>query len=123
MNIEQDSFTQGKDAARDVKNAIKEGADQIGAKAETAARQVRRGAARALDATSDAAHDLSDEIAPSLAESASAKFLDVRDQAEDVLGDIYDDTVAYVRDRPISSIAFAALGGAVVALILRRAVA
>ncbi len=123
MTIDSDSFSEGKAAAREVKNTIKEGADQVKSSAKSTGRDVRRGAAKVLDTASNAADDLSDEIAPSLVERASEKFQGVRDNTVDLLGDLYDDTVYYVRDRPLSALAFAALGGAVIALLLRRAVA
>lgn len=91
---EFDRFNEVKDTAREIKETVKEGADQIASTARTTAANV--------------------------AETATDKFNEVRDEAEDRLGDLYVRTVDYVRDQPIPALAFAALGGAVLALLLRR---
>jgi ElaB/YqjD/DUF883 family membrane-anchored ribosome-binding protein len=112
MNTNNDVYVEGKDAVREVKSAINKSADRVTSNVKTTARDVRRGAARVLDTVSDAADELRDEVSPSLAETAQQK-----------LGDVYDETISYVRYRPIGALAVAALSGAVLALLLRRAVA
>lgn len=91
---EFERFNEAKDAAREIKDTVKEGADQVVSTARTTAANV--------------------------AETATDKFNEVRDEAQVRLGDLYDRTVDYVRDQPVPALAFAALGGAVLALLLRR---
>ena len=116
MTIDPDSFSEGKEAARDVKNAIKEGADQVKSSATARVRSVKRGASRVASQVSDGADRLADEL-----ETGADKVTGVREELLDIFSDLYDDTLTHVRDRPLSVLAVAALGGAVIALLLRRA--
>ena len=65
-----------------------------------------------LENIEDAAVEIRDEDLPGVAEPVQEK-LDV----------LYDQTLTYVRDHPLGALAVAALGGAAIALLVRRNVA
>jgi ElaB/YqjD/DUF883 family membrane-anchored ribosome-binding protein len=108
-------FEDSKAAAREIKEAIKEGATQVDS-------DLRKTAVDTSEAVSDTLITAK-AAGPTIADGVQDKLDDVRAQAEDVFGDLYDDTVYYIRERPIASVLIAALGGAVLALLARRAVA
>jgi ElaB/YqjD/DUF883 family membrane-anchored ribosome-binding protein len=120
VTIENDSFTNGKDPSRDVKNAVRDGADQVKSSIKSTARDAKRGASRMLEDASHAADEVGDALDPDFADTAGEKLRNLRDDAQDKAGDMYDGAVSYVRDRPVSSLALAVLGGAVLALLVRR---
>ena len=122
MSTNNDSFEDGKDAAREVKNAIKEGAAQVGAGTQKLARDVRRGTARALDATSDAAAELSDEVKPNVVATASDTLKRTAQNATDGAEEVLDAVLDFTAERPLEALGIAAVAGAVLALLLRRIV-
>ena len=105
-------FEESKAAARDIKDTIKEGAAQVGS-------DVRRTAKDAQSAAQDAA-DATRTAAPTLMDGAKDKADDLRIQAQDAIGDLYEDTVEAIRERPVAAVVIAALTGAVLALLARR---
>lgn len=109
-----DRFEESKSAARDIKDAIKEGAAQVGS-------DVRRTDSDARSAAQDVA-DATETATPSLIDGAKEKADDLRIQAQDALGYLYEDTVDAIRERPVAAVLIAALTGAVLALLARRSV-
>ena len=109
-----DRFEQSKSAARDIKDTIKEGAAQVGS-------DLRQTATDARDAATDTI-GAAQEVGPSVVESAKEKADDLRIQAQDALGYLYEDTVDAIRERPVAAVLIAALTGAVLALLARRSV-
>ena len=106
-------FEESKAAARDIKDTIKEGATQVGSDVRRTAKDARGAARDVADATETAA--------PGVLDAAKEKADDLRAQAQDVIGDIYEETIEAIRERPVAAVAIAALAGAVLALLARRA--
>ncbi len=127
MNASDDTLSNSKAAARDVENFLKDGAAEVAATAHVAARDVRKGAAKVLDAASDVAAELRDEVNPGLGSRVSSAARSAADMARvtteravDVADTIQDATEDFVRERPWTSLAMAALGGALIATVVQR---
>jgi ElaB/YqjD/DUF883 family membrane-anchored ribosome-binding protein len=109
------TYEEGKIAARDIKDTIKDGAAKVGSDVRMTARDARTASEDTVDAARSSA--------PDIVNGAKAKIEDVRAQTEEFLEDIYEDTIGQIRARPLSSVLIAAVGGAALALLARRLVA
>ncbi len=107
------NFEDAKNAAGEVKDTFNQGAAQVGDDVRVAALDARN----AVEDTADVAR----KSAPSLVRGAKAKIHDYRAQTEEVLEYVYEDAITKIRARPLSSVLVAALGGAALALLARRA--
>ncbi len=110
----KDSFESSKAAARDIKDTLNDGAAQVGT-------DVRQTANDARSAASDTV-DVARTAGPTVLQGAKDKADDLRVQAQDVIGDLYEDAVEAIRERPVAAVLIAGLTGAVLALLARRSV-
>ena len=106
-------FEEGKAAARNIKETIKDGARQVGS-------DMRQTASDARDATADT-FAVARDATPTVVDGAKETIDDLRIEAQDAMGDLYDDTVMAIRKRPVASVLIVGLAGAVLALLARRA--
>jgi ElaB/YqjD/DUF883 family membrane-anchored ribosome-binding protein len=127
MSMSDDPFEKGKAAAREVKNIIRAGADEVAATSDSVARDVRRMADRARDAVSDAAANVGDSTTngvrstvASVADAATDLAKRTTASARDAADELQEATAKYVSERPLTALIIAAVGGAIIATLLHR---